>query len=50
MPLLSQASETELHQVNDTLDEISNGKWRLTLCPPEKSEPEDMGFGVILAF
>lgn len=50
MLLLSQASETKLHQVNDTLGEISNVEWRLRLCLPEKSNPEYMGFGLILAF
>lgn len=50
MPLLSRVSEKKLHQVNVTLGEISNGERRLGLSLPEKSEPEHMGFGPILAF
>lgn len=49
MPLLSQVSEKKLHQVNDTLGEISNGQWRLRLCLLEESEPEQMGLGPTLA-
>lgn len=50
MPLLSQVLEKKVPLVNDTLNEITNGKWMLQLCLLEKSEPERMGFGPVLPF